>query len=77
REAGVCWEKPREGWLKCNVNAGFFAQNGVSTTANCFRDHMGQFRVATTSWQQPCLSTVEGEALAILSAMRVAIDNGF
>jgi hypothetical protein len=52
-------------------------QNGASTAANCFRNHMGEFQVATTIWRQPCLTILEEEAYAILNAMCVALDKGF
>lgn len=40
------WEKPREGWLKCNIDTGFFEAEGVTSTARCVRDHHGHFIVA-------------------------------
>jgi hypothetical protein len=33
--------------------------------------------LATTIWQQPCLTILEEEAYAILNAMCVALDKGF
>ncbi|PNX73227.1 hypothetical protein L195_g029126, partial [Trifolium pratense] len=44
------WEKPRIGWLKCNVNAAFFVSAGRWVLA-----------FAIIMWQQLTLSTEEGE----------------
>ncbi|XP_024632637.1 uncharacterized protein [Medicago truncatula] len=32
------WVKPPEGWLKCNVDAGFHPHQGVSSLGVCIRD---------------------------------------
>jgi len=40
--------KPMEGWIKCNVNAGFFDSEGMITAVSCFRNYPGQFILART-----------------------------
>ncbi|MCI06834.1 pentatricopeptide repeat-containing protein [Trifolium medium] len=37
------WEKPRIGWLKCNVDASFFVGSGKTTMSACFRNNSGEF----------------------------------
>ena len=37
------WEKPRETWLKCNVDAAFHDRNHITSFACCVRDSRGQF----------------------------------
>ncbi|MCI24520.1 polynucleotidyl transferase ribonuclease H fold, partial [Trifolium medium] len=37
------WVKPHLGWIKCNVDCGFFANEGVTAMAVCFGDHSGLF----------------------------------
>ncbi|MCH84350.1 pentatricopeptide repeat-containing protein, partial [Trifolium medium] len=43
----------------------------------CFRNHEGQFVAAVTTWKQTLLSTVEGEAIAMLRGMEEACARGF
>jgi hypothetical protein len=70
------WEKPRFGWIKCNVDAAFFCDVGVTTIEACFRDHVGNFMVGFMQRQQSTMSTMEGEAWALLHAMKEAIHRG-
>jgi hypothetical protein len=45
----LCWERPMVGWLKCNVDAGFYLKENTTTAASlqqhphynssCFRDN--------------------------------------
>ncbi|PNX61783.1 hypothetical protein L195_g060833, partial [Trifolium pratense] len=43
----------------------------------CFRDTNGHFVAGLTQWHQSSYSIVEGEALALLHAMKEAIHRGF
>ncbi|MCI67092.1 hypothetical protein A2U01_0088350, partial [Trifolium medium] len=52
-------EKPRTGWLKCNVDAAFFVDMGRTTMSACFRNSSGEFTAGFTQWQQMVLSTGE------------------
>ncbi|CAJ2666249.1 unnamed protein product [Trifolium pratense] len=71
------WEKPRIGWLKCNVDAAFFVSAGRTAMGACFRNNSGEFMAGITQWQQLTLSTEEGEAWALLQAMNEAKSRGF
>ncbi|XP_045822100.1 uncharacterized protein LOC123914984 [Trifolium pratense] len=44
------WEKPRIGWLKCNVDATFFVGAGRTTMGACFRNNFGEFTAEMTQW---------------------------
>jgi ribonuclease HI len=65
------------GWIKCNVEAAFVVDFSVTSMCLCFRDTDGQFVVGFTQWQQLVYSVVEGEAWALLYAMKEAINRGF
>ncbi|CAJ2644561.1 unnamed protein product [Trifolium pratense] len=73
----IRWEKPRIGWLKCNVDAAFFVGAGRTAMGACFRNSSGEFMAGITQWQQLTLSTEEGEAWALLQAMNEAKSRGF
>jgi ribonuclease HI len=64
------WEKPQQGWYKCNVDAAFHKDSNRTSTAWCLRDHLGRFVAAETTWLEGIYSVVEGEAMALLEAMR-------
>ncbi|XP_045797990.1 uncharacterized protein LOC123892221 [Trifolium pratense] len=66
------WEKPHNGWVKCNVDDVFFSEDRVTTMGACFRDHVDNFVAGFTQRQRATLSTVEGEAWALLQAMKKA-----
>ncbi|GAU23949.1 hypothetical protein TSUD_181380 [Trifolium subterraneum] len=50
--------------------AGFHNGKGKTSARWCVRDHMGQFVIAGTSWIQGKYSTIEGESIALLEAMK-------
>ncbi|KAK2423594.1 hypothetical protein QL285_034041 [Trifolium repens] len=64
------WEKPQQGWYKCNIDASFHRALNKTSTAWCLRDHLGRFVMAETTWLDGNYSTIEGEAKALLEAMR-------
>ncbi|GAU33253.1 hypothetical protein TSUD_333760 [Trifolium subterraneum] len=68
----VRWEKPALDWVKCNVDVAFVSESGRTSMGLCFRDNSGQFMAGMTQWQQTVISSVEGEAWALLSAMEEA-----
>ena len=63
------WKKPRETWLKCNVDAAFHDRNHITSFACCVRDSRGQFIRAQTKWQRANMTILEGEAVALLNAI--------
>ncbi|GAU38878.1 hypothetical protein TSUD_67410 [Trifolium subterraneum] len=70
------WEKPRIGWVKCNVDAAFIGEARVTTTGACFRDPVGNFVAGFMQRQHTTLSTVEGETWELLQAMKEANRRG-
>jgi len=71
------WVKPPEGWLKCNVDAGFHPHQGVSSLGACIRDERGVFVRAHTTLREPMLQVIEGEAMALLGAIQWVHSSGF
>jgi ribonuclease HI len=65
------WERPLQGWYKCNVDASFHRELNKTSTGWCLRDHMGRFVMAGTTWLEGNYSIIEGEAIALLEAMKV------
>ncbi|GAU47873.1 hypothetical protein TSUD_404450, partial [Trifolium subterraneum] len=72
----VRWEKPALDWVKCNVDVAFVAGSGRTSMGLCFRDNSGHFIAGMTQWQQTVISSVEGEAWALLLAMEEARHRG-
>jgi hypothetical protein len=65
------WQKPAINWYKCNVDAGFNKVLNRATAGWCVRDHGGDFIMAGTLWQQGKITVIEGEAIALLEALKV------
>jgi ribonuclease HI len=70
------WQKPPEGWYKCNVDAGFHRDCNKTSGGWCLRDHSGMFVAAGTSWLEGNCSVIEGEAIALLHSMRAMVQRG-
>jgi ribonuclease HI len=66
----LSWEKPQFGWFKCNIDAGFYKDANKTTAGWCLRDHVGRFIAAGTTWLNGNYSVIEGEAIALLEAMK-------
>ncbi|MCI35041.1 eukaryotic translation initiation factor 3 subunit C, partial [Trifolium medium] len=64
--------KTAPGWVKCNVDVAFVSGSGKTSLGLCFQDSSGQFMAGMTQWQQTVISTLEGEAWALLIAMKEA-----
>ncbi|GAU48279.1 hypothetical protein TSUD_405250 [Trifolium subterraneum] len=73
----VRWEKPGVTWIKCNVDAAFVTGSSITSMGLCFRDTNERFVADLTQWQRTVYSIVEGEAWALLNAMKEAIHRGF
>jgi hypothetical protein len=65
----VTWQKPSQGWYKCNVDAGFHKELSTTRMGWRVRDHLGQFRRAETTWRHGSCSIMEGESIALLEAL--------
>jgi hypothetical protein len=59
------------GWSKCNVDARFHHHINKTSARWCLRDHFGRFIRAGTTWREAKYSVGEGEALALLEAIKV------
>jgi ribonuclease HI len=66
----LSWQKPPHGWYKCNVDAGFHQGINKTSTSWVLRDHLGRFVMAETTWFEGNYSVVEGEALALIEALK-------
>ncbi|MCI55685.1 polynucleotidyl transferase ribonuclease H fold, partial [Trifolium medium] len=60
------WSKPYEGWLKINMDADFFENQGITTTACCVRNSHGEFQGAQTRKYNSRIPILEGEGVAML-----------
>ncbi|XP_058784473.1 uncharacterized protein LOC131659278 [Vicia villosa] len=67
------WNPPAEGWLKCNVDAGFNSHVGTTNRGWCIRDKRGNFIIAGVAWDIGTLSILEAEAYALKEAIEGAI----
>jgi hypothetical protein len=74
--SSVQWQHPPTGLLKCNVDASFFSSNGATGWGWCLHDSRGYFQLAGTNVVNSPLSVLEGEALAIIEAMKEVIHRG-
>ncbi|GAU50545.1 hypothetical protein TSUD_409890 [Trifolium subterraneum] len=73
----IAWQKPLHGHYKCNVDAGFHDAEGKTSAGWCVRDYMGRFIMAGTVWMPEKCSIIEGEAMAMLEAMKELERQGF
>ncbi|GAU33603.1 hypothetical protein TSUD_359830 [Trifolium subterraneum] len=76
-QPSAIWEKPRDGRLKINVDAGFFEHQGITTTACCVRNSSGDFQCAQTRRYNFNMSILEGESMALLDAVKLATQKGW
>ncbi|GAU45937.1 hypothetical protein TSUD_238390 [Trifolium subterraneum] len=72
----VRWEKLALDWVKCNVDVVFVSGSGRTSVGLCFRDNNGHLMAGMTQWQQIVISSIEGEAWALLLAMEEARHRG-
>jgi ribonuclease HI len=63
-------------WYKCNVDAGFHKEINKVTAGWCVRNHVGNFIIAGTLWQEGRYSVIEGEAFAQLEALKAMQQQG-
>jgi len=77
QHSNTFWEKPRLHWLKCNVDVAVHSAIAAISFGCCIRDSDGHFMKAQTMWQQSQMTVLEGEAMALLEAIRFAEHNGW
>lgn len=51
------WEKPDEGWVKCNSDAAFFEELHAGTSGVVLRNHEGRCLIARARWKENCLDS--------------------
>jgi hypothetical protein len=66
----ISWQRPPPNWYKCNVDAGFHHAENKTSIGWCVRDHRGHCIAAGTTWNEGKYSILEGEAVALLHALR-------
>jgi ribonuclease HI len=71
------WQKPPVGWFKCNTDAGFHDALNKTSAGWILRNNTGNFVMAGTAWYQGKCSIIEGEAMALLEAMKTMEQHGF
>jgi ribonuclease HI len=76
QQHATTWQKPIQGWYKCNVDAGFHKELSKTSAGWCLRDHMGRFIRAETSWMDGNCSIMEGESIALLKALQAMEQQG-
>ncbi|GAU22732.1 hypothetical protein TSUD_138570 [Trifolium subterraneum] len=76
-QQNVRWVQPPVGWIKCNVDAGFFQAINTTSAANCFRQSNRLFLSAETRCYNSNFTTLEGEGMALLNAVQFAISQGW
>jgi ribonuclease HI len=72
----LTWQKPTQGWYKCNVDAAFHKQLNKTSTGWCLRDHMGRFIRAETTWMDGNCTIMEGESIALIKAVHAMEQQG-
>jgi ribonuclease HI len=72
----ITWQKPSQGWYKCNVDAGFHKDLRKTSTGWCLRDHTGRFIKAETTWRDGLCSILEGESIALIEALHALEQQG-
>ncbi|XP_045810309.1 uncharacterized protein LOC123904725 [Trifolium pratense] len=77
RELVMEWQKPQLNWYKCNIDAGFHHEAGKTSASWCVRDYMGRFVSAGSSWINGRCSINEGEAIAMLEAIKELHQRGY
>jgi ribonuclease HI len=73
----VTWQPPPQGKYKCNIDVGVHGEEKKTSMGWCVRDHRGQFVLGGTSWIYGNCTSNEGEALALLEAMKELQQRGF
>jgi ribonuclease HI len=70
------WERPANGWVKCNVDAAFYNGNRSAASGAILRDEDGRTCGGTAKWYEYCLNALAAEALACCDGMILARDRG-
>jgi ribonuclease HI len=58
------------GWFKCNIDAGFHGDSNKTSAGWILRNYICNFVMAGTTWNHGKCSIIEGEAMALLEAIK-------
>jgi hypothetical protein len=73
----LSWQPPPSGKYKYNIDVGVHEDARKTSAGWCVRDHRGYFVLGGSSWIDGRCSSNEGEALALLEAMKELQQRGF
>ncbi|KAK2374683.1 putative mitochondrial protein [Trifolium repens] len=73
----IQWQRPQQNWFKCNVDASFHHDIGKTSMGWCVRDSLGRFVLDGSIWINGMCTVNEGEAMAILAAMKDLHTRGY
>jgi ribonuclease HI len=71
------WQQPPHGYYKCNVDASFYNLAASTGWGWVLRDAHGGFILAGSNTLPTTFNVIEGEALALMEAMKEVIQRGF
>jgi hypothetical protein len=66
------WQWPQPGWIKCNVDASFHAEDRRGATGVVLRNHDGRYIAGRAKWYDNCLNVLATEALACRDGVLLA-----
>jgi hypothetical protein len=66
QEQREVWEKPHDGWIKCNVDASFLKEEKNGAWGVVLQDHMGNFLLSEWDVMNHCQSQLWGKLLLVL-----------
>ncbi|KAH9722180.1 reverse transcriptase domain-containing protein [Citrus sinensis] len=69
RHGAVCWERPHDGWFKCNVDAAVFSSQSKISFGCVVRNFEGNFLAAKCDCFAGSLGAREAEALGVREAL--------
>jgi ribonuclease HI len=67
------WVRPPNGWVKCNVDASFIDEDRNGAWGAVLRDSNGTILFSAWNTLSHCQSASEGEAIAYLEGLKLAI----
>ncbi|WJX29889.1 hypothetical protein P8452_18486 [Trifolium repens] len=76
RNIQVGWNRPENGWIKCNTDGAVIAQNHQAGCGGVFRDESGSWMRGFARMVGNC-SVIMAELWGILSALQVIQENGY
>ncbi|KAL9666719.1 hypothetical protein QQ045_001056 [Rhodiola kirilowii] len=76
-DGDLCWQVPRKGFVKFNVDGAWDGHTGRAGMGICGRDDMGVVWIAEARFVEVAFSCQEVEALALLRALELAEEKGF